>query len=149
MVERIIELANIQKANPKDAAAREEAKNIIIPRVKRINELLKKTDLRVKYFYAEGFTGNIKVENDCDWDGSVMDSKSVILELYDEEFDCFESTYVDLNYFDKSDEELFEEFRDDSIKMKEFMIKYHKHEYNSNTIIELNKQIEKLKNTKL
>ena len=92
---------------------------------------------------------DIKVENDCDWDGSVMDSKSVILELYDEEFDCFESTYVDLNYFDKSDEELFEEFRADSIKMKEFMVKYHKHEYNSNTIIELNKQIEKLKNTKL
>ena len=53
MVERIIELANILKANPKDANAREEAKNIIIPRVKRINELLKKTDLRVKYFYAE------------------------------------------------------------------------------------------------
>ena len=46
-------------------------------------------------------------------------------------------------------EELFEEFRADSIKMKEFMIKYHKHEYNSNTIIELNKQIEKLKNTEL
>ena len=56
--------------------------------------------------------------------------------VFYEEFDCFESTYVDLNYFDKSDEELFEEFRADSIKMKEFMIKYHKHEYNSNTIIE-------------
>ena len=78
-----------------------------------------------------------------------MDSKSVILELYNEEFDFFESTYVDLNYFDKSDEELFEEFRADSIEMKEFMVKYYKHEYNSNTILELNKQIEKLKNIEL
>jgi hypothetical protein len=147
MVERIIELANIQKANPKDAAAREEAKNIIIPRVKRINELLKKTDLRVKYFYAEGFTGNIKVENDCDWDGSVMDSKSVILELYNEEFDCFKLTYVDLNYFDKSDEELFEEFKEYSIGLKKFMVKFH--EGSVNKILELNKQIEELKNTKL
>jgi DNA-directed RNA polymerase alpha subunit len=147
MVERIIELANIQKANPKDAAAREEAKNIIIPRVKRINELLKKTDLRVRYFYAEGFTGNIKVENDCDWDGSVMNSKSVILELYDEEFDSFSSTYVDLNYFDKSDEELFEEFKEYSIGLKKFMVKFH--EGSVNKILELNKQIEELKNTKL
>ena len=147
MVERIIELANILKANPKDAAAREEAKNIIIPRVKRINELLKKTDLRVKYFYAEGFTGNIKVENDCDWDGSVMDSKSVILELYDEEFDGFSSTYVDLNYFDKSDEELFEEFKEYSIGLKKFMVKFH--EGSVNKILELNKQIEELKNAKL
>jgi DNA-directed RNA polymerase alpha subunit len=147
MVERIIELANIQKANPKDAAAREEAKSIIIPRVKRINELLKKTDLRVRYFYAEGFTGNIKVENDCDWDGSVMDSKSVILELYDEEFDCFESTYVDLNYFDKSDEELFEEFKEYSIGLKKFMVKFH--EGSVNKVLELNKQIEELKNAKL
>jgi hypothetical protein len=147
MVERIIELANILKANPKDAAAREEAKNIIIPRVKRINELLKKTDLRVKYFYAEGFTGNIKVENDCDWDGSVMDSKSVILELYNEEFDCFKLTYVDLNYFDKSDEELFEEFKEYSIGLKKFMVKFH--EGSVNKILELNKQIEELKNAKL
>jgi hypothetical protein len=76
-----------------------------------------------------------------------MDSKSVILELYDEEFDCFESTYVDLNYFDKSDEELFEEFRADSIQMKEFMAKYHA--YNSNAVIKINKQIEELKNAKL
>ncbi len=147
MVERIIELANILKANPKDAAAREEAKNIIIPRVKRINELLKKTDLRVKYFYTEGFTGNIKVKNDYDWDGSVMDSKSVILELYDEEFDCFESTYVDLNYFDKSDEELFEEFKEYSIGLKKFMMNLHKGDVNK--LLELNKQIEELKYAKL
>lgn len=147
MVERIIELANILKANPKDAAAREEAKNIIIPRVKRINELLKKTDLRVKYFYAEGFTGNIKVENDCDWDGSVMNSKSVILELYDEEFDSFSSTYVDLNYFDKSDEELFEEFKEYSIGLKKSMVKFH--EGSVNKVLKLNKQIEELKNAKL
>ena len=147
MVERIIELANILKANPKDAAAREESKNIIIPRVNRINELLVKVDLRIKFFYTEGFTGNIKVENDCDWDGSVMDSKSVILELYDEEFDSFSSTYVDLNYFDKSDEELFEEFKEYSIGLKKNLVKFHKGSVNK--ILELNKQIEKLKNTKL
>ena len=40
MVERIIELSNILKANPKDTAAREELKNIIIPRVKKINEFI-------------------------------------------------------------------------------------------------------------
>jgi hypothetical protein len=147
MVERIIELANILKANPKDAAAREESKNIIIPRVNRINELLVKADLRIKFFYTEGFTGNIKVENDCDWDGSVMNSKSVILELYDEEFDSFSSTYVDLNYFDKSDEELFEEFKEYSIGLKKFKVNAHK--CSVNKLLELNKQIEELKNAKL
>ena len=147
MVERIIELANILKANPKDAAARKESKSIIIPRVNRINELLVKADLRIKFFYTEGFTGNIKVENDCDWDGSVMNSKSVILELYDEEFDGFSSTYVDLNYFDKSDEELFEEFKEYSIGLKKNLVKFHKGSVNK--ILELNKQIEELKNAKL
>ena len=147
MVERIIELANILKANPKDAAARKESKSIIIPRVNRINELLVKADLKIKFFYTEGFTGNIKVENDCDWDGSVMNSKSVILELYDEEFDGFSSTYVNLNYFDKSDEELFEEFKEYSIGLKKFMVKFH--EGSVNKILELNKQIEELKNTEL
>ena len=147
MVERIIELANILKANPKDAAAREESRNIIIPRVNRINELLVNADLRIKFFYIEGFTGNIEVENDCDWDGSVMDSKSVILELYDEEFDSFSSTYVNLNYLDKSDEELFEEFKEYSIGLKKFMMKFH--EDSVNKVLELNKQIEELKNVKL
>lgn len=145
MVERIIELANILKANPKDAAAREEAKNIILPRVKRINELLKKTDLRVKYFYAEGFTGNIKIENDYDWDGSVMDSKSVILELYDEEYDKISLTYVDLEYFSKSDEELFEYFKKESITMKEFMLDLEIQQH-TRKVQRMNENIEKIKN---
>lgn len=151
MVERIIELANILKANPKDDAAREEAKNIIIPRVKRINELLKKTDLRVKYFYVEGFTGNIKVENDCDWDGSVMGSKSVILELYEEEFDKFHYTYIDLDYFVKSDEELLEFFKNESISMKRLMIglKKDRIEKDEKAILELSKEIKEIKNLKL
>ena len=151
MVEKIIELANILESNHYTGdscdAAREELKSIIIPKVERINELLKKADLKVKWFKIEGFNGNVTIKRDTDWNGDDLDTKSAVLELYDNIFDDYSYTYVDLDYFDKSDEELFEEFRAYSIKMKEFMVKYHA--YNSNAIIELNKQIEKLKNTEL
>ena len=106
MVERIIELSNILKANPKDDAVREELKNIIIPRVEKINEFIVKTGIKIKYFDIKGFDGTVTVEDDRDWDGRLIDNrKSVILKCYEEEFDDYHNTYIDLDYFDKSDEE--------------------------------------------
>ena len=98
MVERIIELSNILKANPKDtaarAAAREELKNIIIPRVEKINEFIVKTGIKIKYFDIKGFDGTVTVEEDRDWDGSLIDNrKSVILKCYEEEFDDYHNKY--------------------------------------------------------
>lgn len=152
MVERIIELSNILKANPKDAAAREELKNIIIPRVKKINEFIVKTGVKIKYFDIKGFDGTVKVEDDRDWDGRLIDNKkSVILKCYEEEFDDYHNTYIDLDYFDKSDEELLEFFKNESISLKRFMIgvKRGQIEKNEKAILELSKEIEEIKNLKL
>jgi len=151
MVERIIELANILKANPKDAAAREELKSIIIPKVTRINEFIVKTGAKIKYFDIEGFDGTVIVENDRDWDGSILDSKSVILKCYEEEFDDFHDTYINLDYFGKSDEELLEIFKNESISLKRFMIglKRGRMEKDEKAILELSKEIEEIKNLKL
>ena len=80
MVERIIELANALKNGSGDVnAIREELKSIIIPKVMMINEICKKVDLKVRRFDIEGFGGSIEIKNDYDLDGSVLDSKSVIL----------------------------------------------------------------------
>lgn len=152
MVERIIELSNILKANPKDTAAREELKNIIIPRVKKINEFIVKTGIKIKYFDIKGFDGTVTVEDDRDWDGRLIDNKkSVILKCYEEEFDDYHNTYIDLDYFDKSDEELLEFFKNESISLKRFMIgvKRGQIEKNEKAILELSKEIEEIKNLKL
>ena len=87
MVEKIIELSNILESNHYTGdscdAAREELKSIIIPKVERINELLKKADLKVKWFKIEGFNGNVTIKLDTDWNGDDLDTKSVVLELFD------------------------------------------------------------------
>lgn len=152
MVERIIELSNILKANPKDTAAREELKNIIIPRVEKINEFIVKTGIKIKYFDIKGFDGTVTVEDDRDLDGRLIDNKkSVILKCYEEEFDDYHNTYIDLDYFDKSDEELLEFFKNESISLKRFMIgvKRGQIEKNEKAILELSKEIEEIKNLKL
>ena len=152
MVERIIELSNILKANPKDTAAREELKNIIIPRVEKINEFIVKTGIKIKYFDIKGFDGTVTVEEDRDWDGSLIDNrKSVILKCYEEEFDDYHNTYIDLDYFDKSDEELLEILKNESIRLKRLLIGIKKGRIKDDkkAILELNKEIEKIKNLKL
>ena len=115
MVDKIIELSNILESkhyvstNNDIIQARKEIETIIIPKVIRINELLTKADLKMKRFKIDGFNGNIRVENDTDWNGKIIsDRRSVILEIYDNVFDDYSYTYVNLDYFDKSDEELFE-----------------------------------------
>ena len=149
MVNRIIELANALKDKTGDAnAVREELKSIIIPKVMRINEICKKVDLRVRHFDIEGFGGTVEVKNDYDLDGSMLDSKSVILECYDEEYDEIGHTYVDLEYFGKSDEELFESFKKESIDLKEFMIGLKSRQLDSE-IGELKDRIEEIKNLEL
>ena len=121
-VERIIELSNLLKDNSGDLdGVREELKNIIIPKVNRINELMKEASLN-RYFYIDGFNGNVKIENDFDWDGSILDRKCAVLEIYDVEFDEYEKSYVTLEYFDMSDEELFEIFKKESISLMKFML---------------------------
>ena len=154
MVEKIIELSNILESNHYTGdscdAAREELKSIIIPKVERINELLKKADLKVKWFKIEGFNGNVTIKRDTDWNGDDLDTKSVVLELFDI-FEDYSYTYVDLDYFDKSDEELFEIFKEKSISLKKSFLQF-KLEEKENVdkfINELNKQIEDIKNLKL
>ena len=155
MVEKIIELSNILESNHYTGdccnVAREELKSIIIPKVERINELLKKADLKVKWFKIEGFNGNVTIKRDTDWNGYDLSTKSAVLELYDDIFDDYSYTYVDLDYFDKSDEELFEIFKEKSIRMKMFLLKHQldNKETIDKLINELNKQIEDIKNLKL
>ena len=154
MVEKIIELSNILESNhytgDSCSAAREELKSIIIPKVERINELLKKADLKVKWFKIEGFNGNVTIKRDTDWNGDDLDTKSVVLELFDI-FEDYSYTYVDLDYFDKSDEELFEIFKEKSISLKKSFLKFQLEEKENvdKLINELNKQIEDIKNLKL
>lgn len=154
MVEKIIELSNILESNHYTGdscnAAREELKSIIIPKVERINELLKKADLKVKWFKIEGFNGNVTIKRDTDWNGDDLDTKSVVLELFDI-FEDYSYTYVDLDYFDKSDEELFEIFKEKSIRLKKSFLQFKLEEKeNADKLInELNKQIEDIKNLKL
>ena len=157
MVERIIELANIlenkhyNSTNNDIIRARKEIETIIIPKVNRINELLIKADLKMKRFKIDGFNGNIRVKNDTDWNGKIIsDKRSVILEIYDI-FDDYSYTYINLDYFDKSDEELFEIFKKQSIDMKKCMLNLHiKEKLKSEKLInEINKQIEEIKNLKL
>ena len=146
MVKRIIELANALKNGSSDVnAVREELKSIIIPKVMMINEICKTVDLKVRRFDIEGFGGSIEIKNDYDLDGSVFDSKSVILECYDEEYDDIRHTYVDLEYFNKSDEELFEYFKKESIKMKEFMLDLEIQQH-TRKVQRMNKNIEEIKN---
>jgi hypothetical protein len=154
MVEKIIELSNILESNHYTGdscdAAREELKSIIIPKVERINELLKKADLKVKWFKIEGFNGNVTIKRDTDWNGDDLDTKSVVLELFDI-FEDYSYTYVDLDYFDKSDEELFEIFKEKSISLKKSFLQFQLEEKENvdKLINELNKQIEDIKNLKL
>ena len=154
MVEKIIELSNILENNHYTGdscnAAREELKSIIIPKVERINELLKKADLKVKWFKIEGFNGNVTIKRDTDWNGDDLDTKSVVLELFDI-FEDYSYTYVDLDYFDKSDEELFEIFKEKSIRLKKSFLQFKLEEKENvdKLINELNKQIEDIKNLKL
>ena len=154
MVEKIIELSNILESNHYTGdccnAAREELKSIIIPKVERINELLKKADLKVKWFKIEGFNGNVTIKRDTDWNGDDLDTKSVVLELFDI-FEDYSYTYVDLDYFDKSDEELFEIFKEKSICLKKSFLQFKLEEKENvdKLINELNKQIEDNKNLKL
>lgn len=154
MVEKIIELSNILESNHYTGdscnAAREELKIIIIPKVERINELLKKADLKVKWFKIEGFNGNVTIKRDTDWNGDDLDTKSVVLELFDI-FEDYSYTYVDLDYFDKSDEELFEIFKEKSISLKKSFLQFQLEEKENvdKLINELNKQIEDIKNLKL
>ena len=149
MVERIVELANALKNKTGDAnAVREELKSIIIPKVMRINELCKKVDLKVRFFDIDGFGGSVEVKTDYDLDGSPLDSKSVILECYDEEYDEIRHTYVDLEYFGKSDEELFEHFKKESIDLKKFMIGLKSRQLDSE-IVSLKERIEEIKNLEL
>lgn len=154
MVEKIIELSNILESNHYTGdscnAAREELKSIIIPKVERINELLKKADLKVKWFKIEGFNGNVTIKRDTDWNGDDLDTKSVVLELFDI-FEDYSYTYVDLDYFDKSDEELFEIFKEKSISLKKSFLQFKLEEKENvdKLINELNKQIEDIKNLKL
>ena len=154
MVEKIIELSNILESNHYTGdscnAAREELKSIIIPKVERINELLKKADLKVNWFKIEGFNGNVTIKRDTDWNGDDLDTKSVVLELFDI-FEDYSYTYVDLDYFDKSDEELFEIFKEKSISLKKSFLQFQLEEKENvdKLINELNKQIEDIKNLKL
>ena len=154
MVEKIIELANILESNHYTGdscnAAREELKSIIIPKVERINELLKKAALKVKWFKIEGFNGNVTIKRDTDWNGDDLDTKSAVLELFDI-FEDYSYTYVDLDYFDKSDEELFEIFKEKSICLKKSFLQFQLEEKENvdKLINELNKQIEDIKNLKL
>jgi hypothetical protein len=154
MIERIIELANVLESNHYTGdscdTAREELKSIIVPRVTRINELLKKADLKVKWFKIEGFNGNVTIKRDTDWNGDDLNTKSVVLELFDI-FEDYSYTYVDLDYFDKSDEELFEIFKEKSIGMKKSFLQFQLEEKENvdKLINELNKQIEDIKNLKL
>ena len=155
MVEKIIELSNILESNHYTGdscnTARKELKSIIIPKVERINELLKKADLKVKWFKIEGFNGNVTIKHDTDWNGDDLDTKSAVLELYDDTFDDYSYTYVDLDYFDKSDEELFEIFKEKSICLKKSFLKFQLEEKENvdKLINEINKQIEEIKNLKL
>lgn len=155
MVDKIIELSNILESNHYTGdscnTAREELKSIIIPKVERINELLKKADLKVKWFKIEGFNGNVTIKRDTDWNGDDLDTKSAVLELYDDTFDDYSYTYVDLDYFDKSDEELFEIFKEKSICLKKSFLKFQLEEKENvdKLINELNKKIEDIKNLKL
>ena len=154
MVEKIIELSNILESNHYTGdscnAAREELKSIIIPKVERINELLKKADLKVKWFKIEGFNGNVTIKRDTDWNGDDLDTKSVVLELFDI-FEDYSYTYVDLDYFDKSDEELFEIFKEKSISLKKSFLQFQLEEKENvdKLINEINKQIEEIKILKL
>ena len=154
MVERIIELANILENNHYTGdccnTAREELKSIIVPKVERINELLKKADLKVNWFKIEGFNGNVTIKRDTDWNGDDLDTKSVVLEIFDI-FEDYSYTYIDLDYFNKSDEELFEIFKEKSIRLKKSFLQFKLEEKeNADKLInELNKQIEDIKNLKL
>lgn len=155
MVEKIIELAHILESNHYRGdscdTAREELKSIIIPKVERINELLKKAYLKNKWIKIEGFNGNVTIKCDTDWNGDDLDTKSAVLELYDDIFDDYSNVYVNLDYFDKSDEELFEIFKEQSIGKTKLMLKHQldNKETIDKLIKDLNEQIEDIKNLKL
>ena len=137
--DRIEELANLLKYKSEDnAAIRKELMDIIVPKVKRINELFILTDLKHRCFEIDGFDGNLTIDNDYDWDGTILDSKCVHLE-------CNEDIeYIDLEYFDKTDEELFETFKKESIQVKQYLL-----DLAETNIVELKKDIEEINNLKL
>lgn len=137
--DRIEELANLLKDNSGDNAdIRKELKDIIIPKVKRINKLFILTGLIHRCFEIDGFDGNIVIENDYDWDGTILDSKTVNIVCRDD------IEYIDLQYFNKSDEELFEIFKKESIKVKQYLL-----DLAETNIVELKKDIEEINNLKL
>ena len=137
--DRIEELANLLKYKSEDNAdIRKELMDIIIPKVKRINELFILTDLKHRCFEMDGFDGNIAIENDYDWDGTILDSKTVNIVCQDD------IEYIDLQYFNKSDEELFEMFKRESIQVKQYLL-----DLAETNIVELKKDIEKINNLKL
>lgn len=137
--DRIEELANLLKDNSGDNAdIRKELKDIIIPKVKRINELFILTGLKHRCFEIDEFDGVIDIENDYDWDGTILDSKTVTIVCRDD------IEYIDLQYFNKSDEELFEIFKKESIKVKQYLL-----DLAETNIVELKKDIEEINNLKL
>ena len=144
MVERIIELTDILKDTN---AALEELMQIIVPKVNRINELLSKVDLEYKRYNLNGFIYNITVKNDYECNGNMLDSKSVIIEYYDK-YNDRHSTYIDLDYFGKSDDELFEIFKKESISLKQIILQLEKDRY-KNLIDKLETEIKIIENLKL
>ena len=156
MVDKIVELANILNSDydweVKDAA-RKELKDIIIPKVEKINELFVKTNLP-KHFELNGFEGNVFIKNDCDWNGKILDKKNIILIRVrgtEEGFGYHDNTYIDLDYFNKSDEELLEMFKEESISQKQLLIEIQTSQIETINakMIELKNQIEKIKKESL
>lgn len=144
MVERIIELTNGLK-NTNDA--REELMEIIIPKVNRINELLSKVGLEHKRYNLNGFIYYITVKNDYECNGNMLDSKSVVIEFYDK-YNVQHSTYIDLDCFGKSDDELFEIFKKESISLKQIILQLEKDRY-KNLIDKLETEIKMIENLEL
>lgn len=144
MVERIIELTNGLK-NTNDA--REELMEIIIPKVNRINELLSKVGLEHKRYNLNGFIYYITVKNDYECNGNMLDSKSVVIEFYDK-YNVQHSTYIDLDYFGKSDEELFEIFKKESVSLKQIILQLEKDRY-KNLMDKLETEIKTIENLEL
>lgn len=152
MVERIIELADILKNNTGDVnASCEELKDIIVPKVIKINKLLKKVGLKDDCIDITGFDGKIIIENDTNWGGSSLNNKSIILQCYDKDLDDFSYKYVYLDYFNKSDDELFEAFKEKSITIRTRMVEFVKDRIKDEEkrMLKLNIEIENIKNLQL
>ena len=152
MVERIIELADILKNNTGDVnASCEELKDIIVQKVIKINKLLKKVGLKDDCIDITGFDGKIIIENDTNWDGSSLNNKSIILQCYDKDLDDFSYKYVYLDYFNKSDDELFEVFKEKSITIRTLMVEFVKDRIKDEEkrMLKLNIEIENIKNLQL